>query len=62
MRRDAEAVSTHETRSLPVEFSTDQMVMAFKEWFHELRKASDQREREGGRILQCFISSNIFQG
>lgn len=45
MRRDAEAVSTHETRSLPVEFSTDQMVMAFKEWFHELRKASDQRER-----------------
>lgn len=55
MRRDAEAVSTHETRSLPVEFSTDQMVMAFKEWFHELRKASDQRERRQNSPVFHFI-------
>lgn len=44
--REGEEVSTHNTQRLHTVFAIDQMVMAFKEWLHALRKASDQREKE----------------
>lgn len=54
---------TRDSEASPWSFPQIRWWWPFKERFHELRKASDQiREREGGRILQCFISSNIFQG
>lgn len=56
--REGEEVSTHNTQSLYTQFAIEQMVMAFKQRPHALRKASDQREKEA--LFSCVSFHPIF--
>lgn len=42
----SEYITVKALTALETEFAIDQIGMAFKQWLHALRKASDQREKE----------------